>query len=205
MEYPKPITRLIEAFRKLPGIGPRSAQRMAWHVLEGNYDAAVELARAVVGVKKSINRCSLCGYYTENDPCSVCSDVSRDKSMICVVESAEDMLAIERAGGYGGLYHVLGGTISPTAGRGPDAIRAQELADRVRGGNIQEIIIATNPTIEGEATTLYLVEMLQPFSVRITRPAHGIPMGADLDFLDGDTLTRAMKSRAEMGHNQTKK
>jgi recombination protein RecR len=200
MNYPEPITRLIEAFRRLPGVGPRSAARMTWHVLNGSYDDAVEMARAVVGVHKNITRCTACGNYTDtaSNPCPICADPERDAATICVVESAEDVLALERAGGYRGVYHVLGGTFNPASGKGAAAIRSGELVQRAKNGPVNEIIIATNPSIEGEATALYLAEILEPLGLQITRPAHGIPMGADLEFLDGDTIARAMSARRRM-------
>lgn len=200
MNYPEPITRLIEAFRRLPGIGPRSAARMTWHMLNSPYEDAVELARAAVGVHKNITRCGACGNYTDtaHDPCPICADPARDATTICVVESAEDVLALERAGGYKGIYHVLGGTFNPASGKGTGAIRADELVKRAGNGKVQEIIIATNPSLEGEATALYLAEILEPLGLRITRPAHGIPMGSDLEFLDGDTISRAMSARRQM-------
>jgi recombination protein RecR len=206
MKYPEPITRLIESFRRLPGVGPRSAARMTWHMLNGSYDDAVEMARAVVGVHKNITRCATCGNFTDtaHDPCPICANPARDASIVCAVESSEDVLALERAGGFNGLYHVLGGTINPASGKGPDSIRAAQLVQRAKQGAIEEIIIATNPSLEGEATALYLAEILQPLAIRITRPAHGIPMGADLEFLDGDTIARAMSARRGMESNNKK-
>lgn len=195
MEYSRPIVRLIEAFRKLPGVGPRSAQRMAWHVIEGTYDDAVELARAVVGAKKGIRACSMCHNYTDTDPCGICSDSKRDTTSVCVVESPEDVTAIERAGGYTGLYHVLGGAIDPSAGIGPEKIRIDSLLQRVTKGGISEIILATNPTLKGDTTAMYIAAELERFGLNITRPAHGIPAGAGLEFLDGATITRAIRSR----------
>lgn len=196
-EYPKPMARLVEAFRKLPGIGPRSARRMAWHIVELPYDEAVELARALVLVKKSIKPCPECYNYTDSEPCEICADAARDKGRICVVEAPEDVAAFERAGGHNGVYHVLGGSLNPSSGKGPDKIRAAELLKRVETTAPSEIIIATNPTAQGEATAAYIARMLKPTGVRITRPARGIPAGADMDALDNDTLSDAMHSRRD--------
>jgi len=197
-EYPKPINRLVEAFKKLPGVGPRSARRMAWHIIDSQYEEAVELARAIVRVKKSIKHCSICCNYTDLDPCAVCSDPARDRSVVCVVEAPEDVAALERAGWRQGVYHVLGGTINTASGAGPDKLRIDELVERVKKGEVREVLIATDPSVEGETTAIYLAKMLKPYNVRLTRPARGIPAGADIDFLDNDTLTGAFRSRQEI-------
>ena len=202
MDHSKPIKRLIQAFKSLPGVGPRSAQRMAWHILESDYDQARELARALVSVKKNIRPCSVCFNYTDTDPCVICDDETRDRSVVCVVETTEDVVALERSGGHTGLYHVLGGTIRPTAGIGPDKIRVRELLERIKEGAVEEVILATNPTVEGEATAIHIAEELAKHDVRVTRLARGIPMGADLDFLDGDTLAKALQARSNFADNK---
>ena len=203
MEYAKPITRLIDALKKLPGVGPRSAQRLAWHIIDRPYEDAVELARAVVRVKKCITPCSSCFNFTEKDPCPICSDPDRDKGFICVVEAPEDVAALERAHGHPGVYHVLGGAIKPSAGIGPNKIRIAELVARTQSGGIREVLVATNPTLEGEATAMYIAQALAAAKVRVTRPAHGIPTGADIDFLDGDTLVRALRARQDFSPGKT--
>lgn len=195
MEYARPINRLVSALKKLPGVGPRSAQRMAWHVLDAPYEEVVELARALVRAKKGIGRCGVCCNYTDADPCPVCADPKRDAALVCVVEAPEDVTALERAGGYNGLYHVLGGAISATRGKGPERLSIEPLVKRIAGGGVREVILATNPTLDGDTTALYVAEKLEPFKVRLTRPARGLPGGADIDYLDGDTLTRAIQSR----------
>ena len=197
-EYPKPINQLVEAFKKLPGIGPRAARRLAWHIVDAPYSQAVELARAIVRVRKSIKPCSVCCNYTDTDPCAVCGDPARDRSVVCVVEAPEDVAALERAGWRQGVYHVLGGTINTSSGRGPENLRIKELLERVKTGEVKEVLLAMDPSVEGETTALYLAKMLKPLGVRLTRPARGIPANADMDFLDNDTLTGAMRSRQDI-------
>lgn len=203
-EYSKPVNRLVDAFRKLPGVGPRTARRMTWHIVESSYDEVVELARALVQVKKNITPCSECYNYTDTDPCGICSDEKRDKSFVCVVESPEDVAALERAGGHKGVYHVLGGAINPAAGLGPENVRAKELYQRAAKGEIKEVLIATNPSVQGEITAMYLSKLLSPLNVRITRPAMGMPAGSDIDFLDNDTLTQAFHGRRDFSHGDEK-
>jgi recombination protein RecR len=199
MSRPRSIQKLIEELQKLPGVGPRSAQRMAESVLGMDYEDAREIARAVLRVKKLVKPCSVCFFYTEQDPCHICSDTGRDRSFICVVEANEDVVAIERSKTHNGVYHVLGGNLNLTRGVGPEKIRLQQLFDRVRKGGVNEVLIATNPTLEGETTANYIVKNLKPANVRLTRPARGLPRGADIDFLDGETLSQAHSARQDIG------
>ena len=190
-----PVARLIEAFHRLPGIGPKSAQRLAYHVLRAPRVEAEALATALVDVKDRVRLCSRCQNVTEQDPCALCSDAVRDQGLICVVEEPLDTLAVERAGVYAGLYHVLHGALSPMDGVGPEKIKIRELVERVRRGDVREVILATNATMEGDATASYLVRLLQPFGVAITRIARGLPVGADVEYADEVTLGRALRQR----------
>jgi recombination protein RecR len=198
MNRPKSIQQLIGDLQKLPGVGPRSAQRMAESILAMDYESARELARSIVRVRKNVHPCPICFFYTEDDPCSICSDPNRDKSFICVVEENEDVVAFERASVHSGLYHVLGGALKPSRGIGPERIRLQELFDRVRKGGVNEVLIATNPTLEGETTANYILKHLKSSNVRMTRPARGLPRGADIDYLDGETLSQAHGARRQI-------
>lgn len=189
-----PVEELIEQLRKLPGIGPRSAQRIAFHLLHVPKEDAEALANAIIEMRRRVRLCSQCCHITEADPCRFCSDPRRDRSTICVVEQPLDVFALERAG-YRGLYHVLHGVLNPLEGVGPDQLRLQELLRRVQEGEVREVIMATNPSLEGEATAMYVARLLEPYGVRVTRLARGIPAGADLDFLDDATLTRALEGR----------
>ncbi|MCK9518721.1 MAG: recombination mediator RecR [Dehalococcoidia bacterium] len=191
---PEPISRLIEAFHRLPGIGPKSAQRLAYHVLRAPEQEAEALANALRDVKQRIKFCSRCCNITESDPCSYCLDVKRDGSVICVVEQALDILALERAGGFRGRYHVLHGVLNPMDGIGPEHLRLRELLQRLQSGEVQEIIMATNPSLEGEATAMYVSRLVPP-GVRVTRLARGLPSGADLEYTDDLTLARALEGR----------
>jgi recombination protein RecR len=193
-----PLARLIEAFHRLPGIGPKSAQRLAYHVLRAPREEAEALAAALLEVKDRIQLCSTCQNVTETDPCGLCDDPTRDASMICVVEEPLDILAIERAGGYNGRYHVLHGSISPMDGVGPEQIKVRELLQRLHSSEVGEIILATNPNLEGEATAAYLVRVIQPLGVRVTRLAHGLPVGADVEYADERTLSRALEHRVSL-------
>lgn len=195
---PPPITRLIEAFHRLPGIGPKSAQRLAFHLLRVSPEEALELANAVREVKEKIRFCSVCLNITESDPCSLCADTQRDLSMVCVVEQALDILAIERTNAFHGRYHVLHGVLNPMEGIGPEHIHVRELLDRVKDGVVTEVIMATNPTLEGEATAMYVQRLLGPLGVRVTRLARGLPSGADLEYTDDLTLARALQGRQEV-------
>ena len=195
-----PIARLVEAFHRLPGIGPKSAQRLAYHVLRSQEAEAQELADALIEVKRSIVFCAQCQNLTSQTPCDICSDGSRDRHAICVVEEPLDVLAIERTGGWRGLYHVLHGVISPSDGVGPEDLKIGELLARLRDidTEVSEIIVATNPNLEGEATAMYMARLLRPLGIRVTRLARGLPAGADLEYADDVTLGRALEFRQEV-------
>lgn len=195
---PEPIQRLIEAFHRLPGIGPKSAQRLAYHILRASEQEASALAQAVLDVKQRIRLCSQCLNITEADPCSFCQDSRRDRTVVCVVEQPLDVLAIERSGGYRGLYHVLHGVLNPMDGVGPEHIHVRELVVRLQAGDIQEVIMATNPSLEGEATAMYIQRLVGPAGVKVTRLARGLPSGADLEYTDDVTLARALEGRQEI-------
>ncbi|HBC31490.1 MAG TPA: recombination protein RecR [Clostridiales bacterium] len=195
--YTAPITKLIEELAKLPGIGRKSAQRLAFHILEMEGSDVVELAKAIVNAKKHTKHCQTCGNLTESELCSICSSLKRDRSTICVVEDARDILAMERTKEYKGVYHVLHGTISPLDGIGPDEINIKSLISRLNT-DIKEVILATNPTIEGEATAVYISRLIKPIGIKVTRIAHGIPVGGDIEYADEVTLMRAMEGRREM-------
>ncbi len=194
---PEPIQRLIEAFHRLPGIGPKSAQRLAYHILRAPEQEARALADALLEVKHRIHLCSVCMNITEQDPCTYCSDDRRDRTTICVVEQALDLLAIERSG-YRGLYHVLHGVLNPMDGVGPEDIHIRELIVRLQDGVAQEVIMATNPSLEGEATAMYIQRLIGPAGVKVTRLARGLPSGADLEYADDVTLARALEGRREI-------
>lgn len=199
MEYfATPVAKLIEEFAKLPGIGKKTAQRLAFYVLNMNNNDAVELAKAIVDAKKNIKYCSICGNLTDKDPCLICSNKRRDETVICVVEDPRDIISMERTREYNGLYHVLHGSISPMEGIGPDDIRIKELLERIREKPVEEVILATNPTIEGEATAMYISKLLKPMGIKTTRLAHGIPVGGDLEYADEVTLSKALEGRREI-------
>jgi recombination protein RecR len=193
-----PISRLIRELAKLPGIGEKTASRLAFHVLRAPGEYARELAQALVEVKEKIRLCSTCMNLTEQDPCTLCSDVRRDPSLVAVVATPPDLYAIERTGGFRGRYHVLHGVLSPLEGIGPDDLRIKELLGRVGRGELKEIIVATSPNVEGEATALYLAKVLRPLGVRVTRIASGLAVGGELEYADGVTITRALEARREM-------
>jgi recombination protein RecR len=195
---PLPVTRLVDEFHKLPGIGPKSAQRLTYHLLRIPYDDAVALAQAIMELKERTVLCSICQNVTESDPCGVCADESRERSSICVVEEPLDILAIERTRGFHGLYHVLHGVISPMDGIGPEDLKVNELLTRIRSGTVTEVIMATNPNLEGEATAMYVSRLLTPLGVRVTRLARGLPMGSDLEYADDVTLSRALENRQDV-------
>ncbi|MBE0611530.1 MAG: recombination protein RecR [Dehalococcoidia bacterium] len=195
---PEPIQRLVESFHRLPGIGPKSAQRLAYHILRTSEQEASALAQAILDVKQRIRLCSQCMNITESDPCGYCRDERRDRSVVCVVEQPLDVLAIERSGGYRGLYHVLHGVLSPMDGIGPEHIHIRELVVRLQAGEIQEVIMATNPSLEGEATAMYVQRLIGPAGVKVTRLARGLPSGADLEYTDDVTLARALEGRQEI-------
>ncbi len=191
--FPDSILQLIEAFSSFPGIGKKTAQRMAFHVLRSSSNIASQLSESVINMKSKIRFCSVCNGITENDPCNICSNPKRDESSICIVEQASDVYTFEKTNSYHGVYHVLGGVLSPLDGIGPDDLAIESLISRVKPG--YEIVIATNPSIEGEATSLYIAKLLNEQSVKVTRLARGLPMGGDLEYLDEATLMRAMEGR----------
>ncbi len=193
-----PVMRLIEEFYKLPGIGPKSAQRLAYYLLRMPASEAQSLAAAILEVKEKIVFCSICQNVTEVDPCRICSSDRRDRGVICVVEEPLDVLAVERTQTYRGLYHVLHGAISPMDGIGPEELKVKELLSRLRSNEVQEVILATNPNLEGEATAMYLGRLLGPLGVKVTRLARGLPMGGDLEYADDVTLARAIEGRQEI-------
>ncbi|MEE8370296.1 MAG: recombination mediator RecR [Dehalococcoidia bacterium] len=193
-----PLARLIEEFYKLPGIGPKSAQRLAYFLLRRPAAEAQALAEAILDVKEKISLCSVCYNVTEVDPCRICASDQRDRSVICVVEEPLDILVVERTRAHGGLYHVLHGAISPMDGIGPDDLKVGELLGRLRSGEVREVILATNPNLEGEATAMYLGRLLKPLVARVTQLARGLPAGGDLEYADDVTLTRALEGRQEM-------
>ncbi|HWQ28425.1 MAG TPA: recombination mediator RecR [Dehalococcoidia bacterium] len=193
-----PVARLIDEFHKLPGIGPKSAQRLTYHLLRMPIEDARALAAAIIELKEKTVLCTVCQNVTEEDPCRVCRDDRRDHGLICVVEEPLDVLAIERTRQFHGVYHVLHGVISPMDGVGPEQLKIRELEDRVRGGEVREVIMATNPNLEGEATALYVSRLLEPLNVRVTRLARGLPAGADLEYADDVTLARALEHRQEV-------
>ncbi|HEY4669808.1 MAG TPA: recombination mediator RecR [Tepidiformaceae bacterium] len=195
---PEPIARLIEAFHKLPGIGPKSAQRLAYHVLRAPEQEVANLAVALTDVKQRITLCSTCLNITETNPCSYCQDGRRDRAIICVVEQPLDILALERSGGFRGVYHVLHGVLNPMDGVGPENLHIRELLTRLEDGEVKEVIMATNPSLEGEATAMYIQRLVSPLAVRVTRLARGLPSGADLEYTDDVTLSRALEGRQEL-------
>jgi recombination protein RecR len=195
---PQPVSRLIEEFHRLPGIGPKSAQRLTYHLLRIPHEDAVALANAIVELKERTVLCSVCQNVTETDPCAVCADPDRDASAICVVEEPLDILAVERTRGFHGRYHVLHGVISPMDGIGPDDLKIAELLSRLRVGVVTEVIMATNPNLEGEATAMYVSRLLTPMGIRVTRLARGLPMGSDLEYADDVTLSRAIENRQDV-------
>jgi recombination protein RecR len=194
----EPVSRLIEELHRLPGIGPKTAQRLAYFLLRAPEEQARALAEAIVTVKEKIVLCSVCQNITEGDPCSVCRDERRDQAKICVVEKPLDVLALERTRNYDGLYHVLHGVLSPMEGVGPADLKIEELLARLRDGPVREIILATNPNLEGEATAMYLSRLVAPLGVKATRLARGLPFGGDLEYADQMTLTRALEGRQEI-------
>jgi len=192
------LEKLIEQFRKMPSIGRKTAQRMAFHVLDLTDEEAKEFADAIIDAHTKIHRCALCHNLTENELCPVCDSVNRDHSTVCVVEEPRDVLAIERMREFSGVYHVLHGVISPMNGIGPENLTVKSLVERAAKGDIKEIIMATNPTIEGDTTAMYISKLIKPFGVKVTRLAYGIPVGADIEYADDVTLMRALAGRSEL-------
>jgi len=194
----RPLARLIDELSKLPGVGPKTAQRLAYHILRTSSGDAEALAAAVRSVKTDLRYCSTCFNIAETDPCAICASDERDKRIVCVVEEPLDVLAIERTGQYAGLYHVLHGAISPLDGIGPDDLKIAELLTRMKDGEVTEVIVATNPRVEGEATAIYLAKIIKPLGIKVTRIAHGLPVGGDLEYADEVTLAKALEGRREM-------
>ena len=197
--YPRSLNKLINELGKLPGIGGKTAQRLAFHVLSLSDREAEALAESIMEAKRSLHYCEVCGNLTDKEICGICSDTSRDKSLICVVETPQDVMAMERIREYNGLYHVLHGTISPADGIGPADINLKSLIERLQSSDeVSEVIIATNPNIEGEATAMYIARLLKPAGIKVTRIAHGIPVGGDLEYADEVTLLKAIEGRREL-------
>ncbi|ANB60827.1 recombination mediator RecR [Anoxybacteroides amylolyticum] len=198
MHYPEPISKLIDSFMKLPGIGPKTAVRLAFFVLTMKEDTVLDFAKALVNAKRNLLYCTVCGHITDKDPCYICDDERRDKTTICVVQDPKDVIAMEKMKEYNGLYHVLHGAISPMDGIGPEDIKITELLKRLQDETVQEVILATNPNIEGEATAMYISRLLKPTGIKITRIAHGLPVGGDLEYADEVTLSKALEGRREL-------
>ena len=194
----EPVTRLVESFRKLPGIGTKSAQRMAFHLLRVEADEAEQLANAILEMKRSIRRCSTCNNLTDADPCHFCTHPNRNDRLLCVVEESNNILTIENTHEFNGRYHVLLGALSPLKGIGPDQLAIASLIERLQAGAVEEVIIATNPNVEGETTALYLSKLIKPLDIRVTRLAMGLPVGSDLDYADSVTMTKALEGRREI-------
>ncbi|AUM93951.1 recombination protein RecR [Clostridium botulinum] len=195
--YPIAIEKLIEEFAKLPGIGYKTAQRLTLYVLNLPKEEVKEFSEALVKARGTIKYCSVCGNFTDKDPCAICGNPNRDKSIICVIEQPKDIMSMEKIREYNGVYHVLHGNISPMAGRGPEDIKLRELIRRV-DGSVNEVIVATNPNVEGEATAMYISKILKPLGVKVTRIAHGVPVGGDLEYADEVTLAKALEGRIEL-------
>jgi recombination protein RecR len=193
-----PANRLIEELSKLPGIGPKTAQRLAFHLLNAPPEVAHNLARALVFARDNVRYCSVCANLTDREVCQICSDPERDPTLLCVVQEPRDVVAMEKTRGYRGLYHVLQGAISPLAGVGPDDLTIKQLLARLGEGKIKEVILATNPDVEGDATALYLAQLIKPLGLKVTRIAHGLPVGAHLEYADEMTLARALEGRREL-------
>lgn len=197
-DFAPSITRLIDELKRLPGIGQKTAQRLAFHLLRADRERALALADAIREAKDRIRECSVCNNITDSDPCIFCANVSRDKKLICVVEDATNIQAIEKTRQFSGVYHVLGGALSPLQGIGPDQLKIKSLIERLKGNTVEEIIVATNPTAEGEATSVYLSKLIKPLGVRVTRIAMGIPVGSDLEYADEVTMLKAMEGRRDL-------
>ena len=195
--FAEPIGRLIDALKLLPGIGQKSATRLAFHIRKRPAEEGLALARAIEDAKRKIRSCRLCGNFSDAELCPICADERRDRASLCVVEDAADLPALERTGLFRGLYHVLGGALSPLRGIGPEELRVASLVERIRAGGVREVILATSPNVEGEATAVYLAEILRPLGARTTRIAQGLPVGSELEFIDDVTLAKALESRRE--------
>lgn len=198
MQYPAPISKLINSFTKLPGIGAKTAARHAFYILDMNEADVLDFAQNLINAKRDLTRCQICGNITDVDPCIICQDKNRDQSMILVVEDARDVMSMERMQEYNGLYHVLGGVLSPMDGTGPDDLNITQLLTRLENPSIEEVIIATNATAEGEATAVYLSRLIKPAGIKVTRLAHGLSVGSDIEYADEMTLYRAIEGRREL-------
>ncbi len=198
MQYIAPLAKLIEHFRALPGIGSKTAVRLAYHVLDMDVEKARALAGAIIEAKEKIGYCNTCFNLSDRNPCSICSSEDRDHSVICVVEQPQDVAAMERMRDFKGVYHVLHGAISPLEGVGPENLKIKELLTRISDSEVKEIIMATNPNVEGEATAMYIARLLKPMGIKVTRIAHGLPVGGDLEYADEVTLSKAMENRREI-------
>jgi recombination protein RecR len=197
VDHPAPLAQLIDELQRLPGIGPKSAQRIAFHLLKKSTEDVLRLAQALQVLKESVRTCSLCNAVSDREVCAICSDANRASRQVCVVEEPHNLMAVERTRDYRGRYHVLHGALSPLSGVGPDELRIQGLLDRIRTGEVDEVILATSPTVEGEATAVYLARMLKPLGVRVTRIAMGVPVGSDLDWADEVTMSKALEGRRD--------
>jgi recombination protein RecR len=198
MALPAPLRRLVDELTRLPGIGEKTATRLAFFVLRSDGEYARALAEAIASVKEQIRLCGGCLGFTEKERCTICDDGARSEEIVCVVEDPADVMAVERAGDFRGRYHVLHGRLAPLDGIGPEHLKIAELLERIRVGVVKELIVATNPTVEGEATALYLARLIKPLGIRVTRIAHGLPMGGDVEYADGVTLSRALEGRRDM-------
>lgn len=196
--YIKPLARLIDEFSKMPGIGPKTAQRLAFYILKNSSERVASLAKAIIEAKEKVKHCSICGNITDQEVCEICQNINRDKSIICVVEKVRDLIAIENTGEYKGLYHVLEGAISPLDGIEPENLKIDSLLKRLKTEKIKEIILATNPNIEGEVTASYLNRLIEPLNIKVTRIAYGVPIGGSLEFADEVTLTQALMGRQKI-------
>jgi recombination protein RecR len=197
-DFAPSVTRLIDELKRLPGIGQKTAQRLAFHLLRVDREKALALSDAIREAKDRVRECSICNNITDSDPCLFCSSATRNKSIICVVEEATNIQAVERTRQFNGLYHVLGGALSPLQGVGPDQLKIKSLIERLKGATVEEVIVATNPTAEGEATSVYLSKLIKPLGVRVTRIAMGIPVGSDMEYADEVTMLKAMEGRRDV-------
>ena len=196
--YPREFTKLINELAKLPGIGNKTAQRLAFNILQKSSEEAEKLSNAIIDAKNNIRECSVCGNLTDKEKCNICLDSRREQDVICVVESPKDLMSMEKIKEFRGVYHVLNGVISPIAGTGPDDINLKSLLNRIHENDVKEIILATNPNVEGEATAMFISRLVQPFNIKVSRLAHGIPVGGGLEFTDEITLLKAMQGRKEI-------
>jgi len=198
MPYPASVANLISSLSRLPGIGPKTAQRLALYLLGRDKEELLNLTKTILSAKEKVLYCSICGQLTENDPCRICSDPSRDSGLICVVEEPKDVIALEKTREYRGVYHVLGGALSPLEGIGPENLHLKELLARLSAGEVRELIVATNPNVEGDATALYLARLIKPLGIRVTHLARGLPVGSDLEYADEFTLGEALSGRSDI-------